>query len=72
MLLLIEAEVEPEIPNVIESFEPNGSPKPLKILLNIFNWKYFNLIYISSKKMGKQNFKNDSHMEYKDSNRIHL
>ena len=37
MLLLIEAEVEPEIPNVIESLEPNGSPKPLKILLNIFN-----------------------------------
>jgi len=36
MLLLTEAEVEPDIPKVIESFEPNGRPKPLKILLNIY------------------------------------
>ena len=36
MLLLTAADVDPDMPNVIESLEPNGSPKPRNTLLNIF------------------------------------
>ena len=34
-LLNVAVVVELAIPKVIESFEPNGSPKPLNTLLNI-------------------------------------